>query len=375
MPDTCPRTAGIVLVVDQRLPAPDEDSGSVRLSRMIEELVRLGRQVLFFPLDGRTDMSYATRLKELGVAVLGDPAAQLRFLREQGHRIRLALLCRPQPAIRLLGEIRDHAPRCTVVYDTVDLHFRRLGRAADLAEREGRTDRFTLRAQAETTRALELLLARTCDITLVVSEEERTTLRSLVPGADVRVLSNIHLPPTGPAPGAADGARVLFVGHYLHQPNVDAARWLAREVMPLVSREVPEAGLDLVGSSAPEAVLSLAGDAVTVHGWVADLASLYAAARVVAAPLRFGAGVKGKVGEALEHGRPVVGTTLAFEGMGLRHGTEVLVGDSASELADRIVQLIRDAALGERLVQAALPRLTLLFGPARARDTLRGLLA
>ncbi len=95
----------------------------------------------------------------------------------QGHRITLALLCRPQPAIRLLGEIREHAPRCTVVYDTVDLHFRRLGRAADLAEEEHRTDRYALRAQAETSRALELLLTRSCDVTLVVSEDGRAVLR------------------------------------------------------------------------------------------------------------------------------------------------------------------------------------------------------
>ncbi|MDQ1008523.1 hypothetical protein QFZ82_003008 [Streptomyces sp. V4I23] len=370
-----PGAAGVVLVVDQQLPSPDQDSGSVRMSRMIEELVRLGRQVIVFPLDGHTDAPYATRLKELGVAVLGGRARQVRFLSEQGHRIGLALLCRPQPAIQLLGEIRDAVPHCTVVYDTVDLHFRRLGRAADLAEREGRTDRFALRAQAESTRALELFLARTCDVTLVVSGEERAALRALVPEADVRVLSNIHVPVADGAPGTAAGSRVLFVGHYLHEPNVDAAQWLARDIMPLVRREIPEAELDLVGGAAPESVLSLAGDGVTVHGWVEDLSPLYAAARVAVAPLRYGAGVKGKVGEALEHGRPVAGTSLAFEGMGLRHDAQVLIGDTAQELAAQIVRLMGDDALCERLVRSALPHLTAEFGPARARGTLLGLLA
>lgn len=364
---------GVVLIVDHQLPTPDRDSGSLRLSRMIGQLVGLGREVLFFPSDGRAEPPYADPLRRQGVAVLADPGQQVRFLREQGHRIGLALLCRPQPALRLLGEIRDFAPGATVVYDTVDVHFRRLDRQAALAERDGRTDRFRLRAQAETTRALELLLVRESDATLVVSAEERDLLLSLVPDADVRVLSNIHLPAPGAAAPAA-GARLLFVGHYQHAPNVDAARWLAREIMPLVRREVPGAVLDLVGSSAPEAVTSLAGDGVTVHGWVPDLGPVYARTRVALAPLRFGAGVKGKVGEALEHGVPVVGTSVAFEGMGLEHGRHVLVGDTAEAFAAQVVRLLRDDGLCRELVERAVPRLAARFGPAQARRTLLGLL-
>ncbi|ANS68066.1 glycosyl transferase [Streptomyces lincolnensis] len=366
--------ADVVLVVDHQLPTPDRDSGSLRLTRMIEQLTALDRQVLFFPSDGRAEPRYADRLRRQGVAVLVDQEQQVRFLRDQGHRIGLALLCRPQPALRLLGEIRDLAAHCTVVYDTVDLHFRRLGGQAALAERDGRTDRFRLRAQAETVRALELLLVRESEVTLVVSAEERAHLESLVPGADVRVLSNIHAPVVaGAAP--AEGARVLFVGHYQHAPNADAARWLAREIMPLVRREVPEAVLDLVGSSAPEEVTSLAGEGVVVPGWVPDLGPVYARARVAVAPLRFGAGVKGKVGEALEHQVPVVGTTLAFEGMGLEHDCHVLMADTAEDLAAHLVRVLRDDALHGSLVRRAVPRLRDRFGPEEARRTLLGLLA
>jgi glycosyltransferase involved in cell wall biosynthesis len=123
--------------------------------------------------------------------------------------------------------------------------------------------------------------------------------------------------------------------------------------MPLVRREIPEATLGLVGSSAPESVTSLAVEGVTVHGWVDDLTQVYARARLAVAPLRYGAGVKGKVGEALEHGVPVVGTAVAFEGMGLAHDRHVLVGETPADLAAEIVRLIRDDTLHGRLVRAA----------------------
>ncbi|MFG2678566.1 glycosyltransferase [Streptomyces sp. NPDC048392] len=365
---------GIVLIVDHQLPTPDQDSGSLRLSRLVEQLVRLGRSVLFFPVNGEAPEHYAARLRDRGVAIVRRPEQQSRFLRDHGHRIGLALLCRPQPALRMIGELRDLAPQCVIAYDTVDLHFRRFGRQADLAEREGRTDRFTLRARAETSRALELLLLRASDVTLVVSEEERALLRALEPGADVRVLSNVHAPGQ-PGGGRPAGARVLFIGNYLHAPNVDAAHWLAREIMPRVRREVPEAVLDLIGPAAPASVTALAGTGVSVHGWVETPAPLYASARAAVAPLRYGAGVKGKVGEALEHGVPVVGTRIAFEGMGLRDGHQVLVGETAGELAAHLVRLLRDDELGVRLVRAAQPALLARFGPDAALSSLRELLA
>lgn len=373
-PDT--PVADTVLIVDHQLPTPDRDSGSLRLTRMIAEIRGLGRQVLFFPLDGRAEQRYAAALADLGVAVLADRRAQVRFLREQGHRIALALLCRPQPAVELLGAVRDSAPGCTVVYDTVDLHFRRLGRQARLAREQGDADRFKLQAQAATTRALELFLVGETDVTLVVSPDEQEVLARLVRNADIRVLSNIHSPADAPRDCAAPtGARVLFVGHYQHAPNVDAARWLAHEIMPLVRREIPEAALDLVGSSAPEPVTSLAGEGVTVHGWVEDLAGMYAHTRLAVAPLRYGAGVKGKVGEALERGVPVVGTALAFEGMGLEHDRHVLVGEDPAGIAAQIVRLIRDDSLHGRLVRAAGRRLEARFSPATARSTLHDLLS
>jgi glycosyltransferase involved in cell wall biosynthesis len=363
-----------VLIVEHQTPSPDRDSGSLRLQRVIDELRALGHPVVFFPMRDTADPAYADRLRRRGVAVLTGRARQSRFLADQGHLFGTAIVCRPEPALEMLAAIRDVNPECVIAYDTVDLHHHRLSRQADLAFADGTPDRYTLRARAESTRALELMLVRECDVTLVVSEDERRLLQREVPGAEVDVLSNIHLPP-GVIRGPVDGARILFVGNYLHQPNVDAAVRLCTEILPVVRREVPDAVVDLVGDAAPPEVAALASGSVTVHGWVPDLGPLYAAARVVAAPLRYGAGVKGKVGEAIEYGVPVVGTPVAVEGMGLIPERDVLVGGTAGELAGQLVRVLRDDALGVRLAASAGPALSARCGPGAARAALERLVA
>lgn len=365
---------GLVLVVDHQVPRTDEDSGSVRMARILELLVAQGERVVFFPLNNALPERYTSWLHNTGVTVVGGAGEQAEFLREAGAELRVAVLSRPHVALQLLEQIREHAPSCVVAYDTVDLHFLRLGRQADLAGSLGETvPETTLRRRAEVLREQELGLVRTTDVTFTVSEVERDLLAELVPAARVEVLSNVHSADGGRA--LPDGrAGLLFVGSFDHVPNRDAAKWLAREIMPLVRRRRPDAVAHIVGSNPPAEVLELAGDGVLVHGWVADLAPVYRGAQVVVAPLRFGAGVKGKVGESLCHGVPVVATALAAEGMHLEPGRDVLLGETSEELAEQIVQLLGDEKLWLRLSAAGKEAVNSQFGPAVAGRTLAGLL-
>jgi glycosyltransferase involved in cell wall biosynthesis len=129
----------------------------------------------------------------------------------------------------------------------------------------------------------------------------------------------------------------------------------------------------IVGSNPPAEMRELDGDGVVVHGWVPKLDSFYRQARVVVAPLRFGAGVKGKVGESLGHGVPVVGTPLASEGMHLTHGRDVLVGGTAEEIAEHVVTLLDDDKLWLRLSEEGKAAVSRQFGPHVARETLSSL--
>ncbi|MFR9728069.1 glycosyltransferase [Saccharopolyspora sp. MS10] len=365
----------IVLVKDHQVPRPDFDSGSVRIRRVLEQFVELGARVVFFPGNHARLEPYTTELQQAGVTVLPEPQLQQAFLAEAGTEISLAVLSRPQVAWSLVEELRTCAPQAVIAYDTVDVHFLRLQRQAALVGEQGEPEaERSLSRKAFASRQMELGLVRSCDVTLVVSEAEQELLGELVPEADVRVLSNVHdvRPGTAEPAGRAD---VLFVGSFDHPPNRDAALWAVREIMPLVRERCPEAVLHVVGSNPTEEVLALAGEGVRVHGWVPDLDALYASSRVTLAPLRFGAGVKGKVGESLGLGVPVVGTGLAMEGMHLEAGRDVLVADDATGLAAAVVRLLTEDDTWSSLSAAGKAGIAAQFGPDVSSAALRSLLA
>ncbi|WP_053732109.1 glycosyltransferase [Nocardia sp. NRRL S-836] len=374
--DPFDRGGPLVLVMDHQVPLTRMDSGSVRMRAILEELVGLGCRVVFFPANGAEHQPDADELRQLGVTVLTQHVRQWEFLREAAGELSFALLSRPNVAWIMLEELRTRAPQCVIAYDTVDLHFLRLERQAALVEREeGQEAALGLRRKADASRELELGLVRATDVTFVVSEAEQDLLWQLVPTADVRVLSNVHAVDWTPA--SVDGRTdVVFVGGYDHVPNQDAAQWLAKSIMPLVRKQIPDAVVRLVGSNPTPDVLELHDEdaGVDVVGFVDDLAPVYARARITVAPLRYGAGVKGKIGQSVSEGIPVVATTLALEGMHLTPEQDVLVGDSAEEIANGIVRLLRDDDLWYRLSRSAKEKIAAQFGPQVARSVLEGLM-
>ncbi|MGH3845045.1 MAG: glycosyltransferase [Pseudonocardiaceae bacterium] len=365
---------GLVLVADHQIPTPDRDSGSMRMHRMLLTLVELGQRVVFFPGNCALSQPYAEDLQRRGITVIPDAAGQDTFLREAGPALRLAVLSRPQVAWKFLEELRMHAPHCLVCYDTVDLHFLRLQRQAELAAATGdQAAAGALTGKAAASRELELGLARAVDLTMVVSEHEQRLLRHLVPEADVRLLSNLHEAAIE-VPGPQGRAGLLFVGSFDHLPNRDAARWMAHEVLPLVHQRRPGTVLHVVGSNPSPDVLELASETVEVHGWVADLTAVHQRCRMSVAPLRFGAGVKGKVGESLAAGLPSVCTPVAVEGMNLVHGQHVLVAAEATGFGEQVVALLDDDTLWCTLSEAGASAITDRFGPEVARTALQDVL-
>jgi glycosyltransferase involved in cell wall biosynthesis len=364
-----------VLVADHQVPTCDKDAGSVRMFEILRHLSTQDGQVIFFPANGAQPPAETEALQQMGVTVLAHWDQQMRFLREAGSQISFALLSRPAVAVRYLEDVRRHAPAAIVAYDTVDLHFVRIDRQSVTADAEGReTEAIGLRGVAQASRELELGLGRACDVTLVVSDVERDVLAQLLPGSDVRILSLIR--DISPVPAAAEGRQtVLFVGSFDHPPNQDAARWLATDIMPRVRSQIPGALLQIVGSHPKPEILQLAGPGVDVHGDVPDLDPYFRRARVLAAPLRFGAGVKGKIVESVAHGVPVVTTSIGVEGIPLQPERDVLVGDSCEELASRVVQLLRDDALWREMSEAAKESVRPHFSRERACKVLDELLA
>jgi glycosyltransferase involved in cell wall biosynthesis len=359
-----------ILVLDACTPTPDRDSGSVRMGELMRLLLDLDCSVVFINETQVHDGPYTTALQQMGVEVWWQPwtGGLPRWLAEHGADLDLVIASRHYVLAPALPILRLKAPRATVVFDTVDLHFLREERAADIAGTSA------AKQSAARTRAAELRLVEAADRTWVVSEVERQLLADLKPQARIEVVSNIHRP-QAPSADLADRDGLLFVGGYRHPPNVDAAMWLADEILPRIRAERPDVVLHLVGGDAPASIRALAvRDGIRFHGHLADLDELLGSCRMSVAPLRYGAGVKGKVNQSLACGLPVVATMCAVEGMHLRDGVDVLVADDAEAFARAVLRLQGDDALWRRLSTGGLENTRRHFSPDAARPALLALL-
>ena len=352
-----------ILLIDANTPTPDRDSGSLRLLRLLHLLREEACHVAFFNLLWCDDGSYSRALEAMGVEVWSRPwlATVPAWLREHGHRYDAIIVSRHTVLAPLLPLLRKYAPQAQIVFDTVDLHFLREEREAMQAGRKPSTR----------TRATELDLIAHADTTWVVSTEEQRLLAALAPNAKVSVISNIHNP-VPDTPSFEPRRDLVFVGGFRHPPNVDAARWLLQEIFPRLRETRPELHLHIVGSEPPADLLALAdGQHALMHGHVADLDSLLDNTRIALAPLRYGAGVKGKINHALARGLPVVATSCAVEGMHLEGGESVLVADDAAAFANAILRLYDDSELWQRLRSGGLENTRRYFSEAVARAELR----
>ncbi|WP_202844443.1 glycosyltransferase [Luteimonas saliphila] len=356
-----------VLVVDGTTPTPDRDSASLRLLNLMRLLREEGAHVTFLPSDLAHAGAYTEALQELGIETWYGPyAGRLpAWLREHGPRFNAAMVSRHYVMRELLPLLRRYAPRARLVFDSVDLHFLRETRAARLAG-DG-----ALARNAARTRALEMDVVARSDLTTVVSADEASVLARELPGARVEVLSNVHeIAGTGlPFDRRRD---LVFVGGFRHPPNADAVRWFCDAVFPEVRTRLPGVRFHCIGDGPPAEILALAQrDGVLVHGHVADLDPYMDGCRIAVAPLRVGAGVKGKINLSMAHGQPVVATTIAAEGMHLRPGMDVLVADEAKAFADAVVRLYEDEALWSSLTRNGHDNIARHFSPSAARAAVR----
>jgi GT2 family glycosyltransferase/glycosyltransferase involved in cell wall biosynthesis len=359
-----------VLVVDACMLTPDQDSGSMRMQAALEILTALKCKVTFVADNLEYRQPYADDLAQRGIEVLFQPYVRsiAELLSKRGREFDVVMLSRHYIAAKHIDAVRAFAPDALVVFDTVDLHFLRAER---LAELDGGV---TARAAARAKRDEEIALIRKSDVTLVVSPLEEALLASIVPQAAVLVLSNIHeAMPEGKPHAQREG--LVFIGGFQHPPNTDAVLWYAREILPRVRERLPGVPTYIVGSSVPATVKALAADDFVVTGYVKDIDPYFTGCRVSISPLRYGAGVKGKVNLAMSYGLPVVATSPSVEGMYLVPGEDVLVADEPQAFADAIVQAYGDAALWQRLAEGGRENIRTHFSRDVARSAITRLIA
>lgn len=364
-------TKNVVIVCDGAVITPDLDSSSVRMEQILLELLRLGYQPIFIPQNKTRHEPYVGNLTAYGIQVVYDTYNDMGRANISGQaltillrgNVRGVILSRVGVAAASLFPVTHALPGVPVIFDTVDLHGTRELREAKLA------DDAALITAAHQTKELELGVMRASTATLVVSSEEAKMLHADHPELPVFVVGNVHVPVEHPA-GLTGRRSISFIGSFAHPPNADGLKWYFTEVHPLVRKELGDVEVNVYGKNPPESLRVFEGNGVKLRGYAADLADVYNPARLSIAPLRYGAGVKGKVGESLSWGVPIVTTDIGAEGMGLEDRHTALIANSPEEFARAIVDGMRDDELWERLATAGERHIQEIMGVPRLHQDL-----
>jgi GT2 family glycosyltransferase len=345
-----------ILVIDHYVPQPDQDAGSRTMVQLMSIFQAKGMAVKFWPHNLWKDPKYTEQLQRKGIEVFygAEYAGQFdNWIRDNGACVDYVLLSRPHVSVEFIDSIRKHC-RAKVLYYGHDIHHLRLGRELAISwnsEVESERDKFM---------KLETSLWPKLDAIYYPSEEEGSHVRAWLGQrghsnrVDVIPVYAYDSFPVRPWDSLEQRTGILFVAGFRHGPNVGAAVWFVREVLPLVQKVVPGVHVRLVGANPSAEVRALANASVTVTGQVSDeeLDRNYHSSRVAIAPLLVGGGMKGKVIEAMRSGLPCVVTPTGAQGLTAAQDF-LWVGATPQAFADAVVKLLRDDGEWRRVSQQA----------------------
>ncbi|MBF0099464.1 MAG: glycosyltransferase [Desulfobacterales bacterium] len=324
-----------LLWIDATIPTPDQDSGSLDCFNFLKVIVKNKWAVTFLPFNLSYCGKYTESLQRLGIECIYAPYTLSidDYLRAKGDRFDIVVLSRVSVAEKVMNLVKRYSPRAKLVFNTVDIHFLREQREAEIKKNSD------IMKQAMKTRLTELRMIRSSDMTITISKTEEELIRSMVTDAKLTTIPMIREfsePKLIPYENRKD---ICFIGGFGHPPNVDAIQFFLSTIWPLVVKKIPQCHFIIAGSNIPKSILDLAGGSVIIKGFIPDLEELFNTVRLSVAPLRYGAGTKGKIVSSLSYGVPVVATNIAAEGMGLVEGKEILVADNPSDFVRQMVYL------------------------------------
>lgn len=359
-----------ILWVDTVPPRPDRDSGSVRAFNVMRLLREMGYTVEFRSERkvAKDDPAIAL-LATLGIHLHADSGRYPRRFLDEAACYAAVIVCRYQLAEYWLPLLQRAAPSIRTIFDTVDLHHLRESREAEV-----RGNRHLLKL-AGSTRERELDCISRADITWVVSTAERDYLSAHMPAARVEIVSNLH-EVAGEVPGFQQRQDLLFVGSAQHPPNVDAVHWIVDSLFPCIRAQLPGVRIHMVGAGLETAAGEKAGvEGIIWHGHVQDLDTLLSTCRAGIAPLRFGAGVKGKITQGMACGLPMITTSCGAEGMQLTSGHDILVADSDDAFSDAVARLHGEEVLWNAISRNGRENVARNFSATAARPAIEASLA
>lgn len=328
-----------ILVIDHYVPQYDKDAGSKTTFMYLKMLVGKGYRITFLGDNFYQHEPYTTELQQMGIFVLYGPKYAehwKEWLMENMQYFDIFYLNRPHITIKYIDFIKEHA-RGKIIYYGHDLHFLRIQREYELDGREEKLE------ESEKWKKQELYIMRQSNMNYypsIVEEEAIHEIDSKIPVKAITAYVYEKFMNVTYEPEKREG--ILFVGGFGHAPNLDAVQWFLDKIYPDVYKNI-KANFYIVGSKAPDEITHITTEGVIVKGFVSEeeLKQLYNSCRLVVVPLRYGAGVKGKVVEALYYGIPVVTTSVGAEGIG---GIEniAIVEDQEQKLVNAICEVYQN---------------------------------
>ncbi len=336
-----------ILIVDSQIPTFDKDSASNRITEIAKFLAKhynvylmdwrkaipkLESKKYIQNLNDHNVMVYTPFIGEYGIM-----KGKKQFINNLLPKLDFVWCHRPELFEYYLGFFREKAPQAKIVYDMVDIHYLRMERGLEIKYDKNRAQELVHYKHIETE------LCKQADKIAVISDKEKEFMTAFVDRSKLFTVSNVHNLKVKPEdmPPFEKRNGIFFIGTFLHDPNVDAVEILYHHIMPLVWKVLPELKITIIGSEAPETIKKMNSDKFEIAGFVENIIPYYEKCFASVSPLRFGAGVKGKIGQALEYTLPVLTTEIGAEGMFLENGITALISgnEDYQKFADHIIEI------------------------------------
>jgi len=349
-----------ILVADYRIPRPDVSAGELATAGILHDLCALGFEVVFIPENFLPDPHYERQLSKPGLSFITTASAYTSpadYLAREGHDFGMFYFFRIHVAETMLEIARMASPQARIIFHAPDLYSLRETREAWLEKDPVKAK------QAKMTEEREMRIFGQSDLVVVVSPVEHQILQERLPQKKIAHFPVLYAPVSTEPTGYEKRKDMFFLGGYAHPPNVDAVLWFATEIWLLIREKLPDAMFHIIGAEAPEQLRRLGElPGIRYVGYVENLEEALATMRVGVAPLRYGAGIKGKVAATMGLGIPCVCTSIAAEGMYLHNGEQVLLADTPEDFANAVVQLYTDESLWQVISEKGRQHIDQHFG-------------
>lgn len=346
-----------ILIIDTQIPTFDKDSGSNRITEIAKYLAK---DYNVFVMDWLRSIpkldiqKYIENFRKHNVTVFtpfineyGIIRGKKYFLKTQLPDLDFVWFHRPEIFEHYLRYFRENAPQTQIIYDMVDIHFVRMERGLELNYDE------KMAHEVEHYKFIETELSKKADKIVVISEKEKQIMSEFVDRSKLFTVSNVHNLKirSEDVPGFEKRNGIFFIGSFYHQPNVDAVCFLYEKIMPLVWKSLPNLKVYIIGQKPSEEILRMDSELFEIKDFVEDLTPYYENCVASISPLRYGAGVKGKIGQAFEYMLPVVTTNIGAEGMFLKNYETALVSETEDyeKFAELIIEICINKSVWETL--------------------------